>query len=199
MEWLGKIRYWLAVLLCAGLPPAALWWYLIHPFAAFWRRLGARVTFSLMAIVYVTVAVLIARQHERLLATSFEFNWALAAIGLVLYAVAVALERACRRHLKFPILAGLPEVGHDPGRLLTEGIYSRVRNPRYLSLFFGVAGFALILNYPALYVLAALFVPAIYGVILLEERELRQRFGAEYEEYVRAVPNRLVPRLGDSP
>ena len=133
--------------------------------------------------------------YERVLATAYPFSWPLAAIGLVLYVIAIGLEKACRKHLKFAILAGVPEVGDDPGRLLTEGIYSRTRNPRYLSLIFGVGGFSLILNYPALYIVYVLFLPAIYSVILLEERELKDRFGAEYEDYLRRVP-RLVPRLG---
>lgn len=193
MEWLGTARYWLAVLLYASLPAAVLYWYLIHPFAAFWRRLGAAVTFALVGGIFLTVVVVLALQHERVLATSYPFSWPLAAVGLALYGVAVYLEMACRRYLKFSILAGLPEVGDDPGRLLTEGIYSRTRNPRYLSLYFGVGGFALILNYPALYLVFALFVPALYGVILLEERELGERFGAEYEDYMKRVP-RLLPR-----
>lgn len=195
MEWLGAVRYWLAVLLYASLPAAVLYWVVIHPFAAFWRRLGVAVTFAVVGVGFLAVVLLLALQHERVLATAYPFSWPLAVVGLTLYAVAAALEVACRRHLKFAILAGVPEIGEDPGRLLTEGIYARVRNPRYLSLIFGVTGFSLILNYPALYVVCVLFVPAIYAVILLEERELKQRFGSEYEEYLRRVP-RLVPRLG---
>lgn len=195
MEWLGVIRYWAAVLLFASLPPAVLYWYLIHPFAAFWRRLGVTRTFVLVGAVFLAGVVLLALQHERVLAASYPFSWPLAAVGVALYGVAIALEKACRRHLKFAVLAGVPEIGEDPGRLLTEGIYARTRNPRYLGLIFGVAGLALILNYPALYLGFALFVPALYGVILLEERELKQRFGAGYEDYLRRVP-RLIPRFG---
>ena len=194
MEWLGAVRYWLAALLIATLAPAVLYWYLIHPFAAFWRRQGPVRTFVVMGGMFLGLAVVITLQHERLLAARYPFSWPLAAIGLVLYLIAAWLEVACRRYLKFSILAGLPEVGEDPGELLTEGIFGRVRNPRYLSLLFGIGGFSLILNYPALYIGYALFVPAIYGVILLEERELRQRFGGEYEDYTRRVP-RLLPRL----
>ena len=40
-----------------------------------------------------------------------------------------------------------------------------------------------------------LMLPALWILILLEERELKQRFGTEYEEYLSAVP-RLIPRLG---
>jgi len=53
---------------------------------------------------------------------------------------------------------------------------------------------SLFCNYLAVWILLALFVPAIYGVVLLEERELKQRFGRQYEQYCRDVP-RFVPRL----
>ena len=160
MEWLSKIRYVLAVMLYAGIPPALLYWYLIHPFAGYWRRVGVRKTFLTVGAIFLLVAAGLASQHHYVLARSYPFRWPLAAVGLALYAVAAALEVACRRHLKFPILAGVPEIGEDSGRLLTEGIYSRVRNPRYLSILLGTGGLTLILNYPALYLFYLASVPA---------------------------------------
>ena len=120
------------------------------------------------------------------------------ALGLILYGVAIWLEIECRRHLKLSTLLGAPELGRDPGRVLTGGIYGRLRHPRYLSVILGLAGWACLLNYPAIWILAIAVVPGLYLVILLEERELRQRFGDEYKEYMRRVPNRLLPRIGRS-
>jgi protein-S-isoprenylcysteine O-methyltransferase Ste14 len=45
----------------------------------------------------------------------------------------------------------------------------------------------------AVYILVAVFVPLTYGVVLLEERELRERFGEEYERYCDKVP-RFFPK-----
>ena len=49
-------------------------------------------------------------------------------------------------------------------------------------------GWALIANYLAPYGVVALGTVTIYGVVLLEEKELRDRFGKEYEDYCRCVP-----------
>jgi protein-S-isoprenylcysteine O-methyltransferase Ste14 len=52
---------------------------------------------------------------------------------------------------------------------------------------------ALFTNYLAVYILVIVFIPVIYGVVLLEERELRERFGQEYERYCVEVP-RFFPK-----
>ena len=46
-------------------------------------------------------------------------------------------------------------------------------------------------NYSGAWALYALMFPAIHLVVLLEERELGERFGAEYEDYRRRVPRYL--------
>ena len=45
----------------------------------------------------------------------------------------IRIARARRRFLTQRILVGVPEISNsDRGRLITDGIYGRVRNPRYL-------------------------------------------------------------------
>jgi protein-S-isoprenylcysteine O-methyltransferase Ste14 len=193
-DWLQIAGYWIAVLLVVSLPPAVLYWYIIHPLARFWRRVGPWVTFPVVIVCCVAFGVALYRSREALLGEWHGYRWPLVAIGLALYALAIWLEIQCRRHLRFSILAGAPEVGRDPGRLLEEGIYRYSRNPRYLSVIFGVGAWALILNYSGIYVLAVLQIPALYLVILLEERELQTRFGSEFTRYKGKVP-RLIPRL----
>ena len=186
--------YWLAAFMLAVFPAAVLYWVLIHPLARFWRRLGRPVAYTAVTIVCLALAWWIFRFHPRMLAVRWPFSWWLVGLGLVLYGGAIWFEVQCRRYLKVAALLGVPELGRDPGRLLTEGIYSRMRHPRYTSVILGVAGWACFLNYPAVWALAVAVVPAFYLVILLEERELRERFGEAYLEYTRAVPNRLIPR-----
>jgi hypothetical protein len=42
MHTFDTIRYFAGVLLVVTLPPAVVWWFIIHPFVGFWRRVGAR-------------------------------------------------------------------------------------------------------------------------------------------------------------
>jgi protein-S-isoprenylcysteine O-methyltransferase Ste14 len=57
-----------------------------------------------------------------------------------------------------------------------------------------LAGWSLVANYLALYGVLALWLPGVWLIAVLEERELRNRFGAEYDAYSRRVP-RFLPRL----
>lgn len=189
-----SVAYWLSAIMMASFPPALLYWYMIHPFAPFWRRRGPLVTFVVVGTICLTAVYLLLQVRDRLLGPHLGFHWPLAIAGIALYAGALVLEVVCRKHLKMGILAGVPELSENPGKLLTDGIYGRTRNPRYLVILAMPFAWAMILNYRGLWVLGVLMIPAIYLLILLEEHELRQRFGAEYVAYLAAVP-RLMPRL----
>lgn len=193
-----SIRYWLAALTLISLPPAILYWYLIHPFAETWRRLGRAATYSIVFGVCILMGYGLWQVRDALLMTDYGFVPWLTGIGVVLYLIAVYLELRCRKFLKFHILAGGPELSRDqPGELLDQGIYARIRHPRYLALAFGMTGLALFVNYLGCYLLLAAGVPLFYGLILFEERELRGRFGEAYVDYSRRVP-RFIPRGRDS-
>ena len=81
----------------------------------------------------------------------------------------------------------------QPGELLTGGVYGRIRHPRYVEILLAMAGYALIANYLATYVLLTLCVPVVYIVTLFEEKELLARFGDDYEQYRSRVP-RFLPK-----
>ena len=194
MEWLQALRYAIAVLVVAIIPLVLAYWYTIHSLAGLWRKLGVATTLaiagSLCLVAFATAIYL----HSRYMGTLWPFQWWLAAIGAVVLVVAVRIEKQCQRQLALSVMVGIPEF--DSGKqtqLLTEGIYGRTRNPRYLAILVGMLGLALVVNVRAAYLAWGLFVPGVYLLILLEERELRQRFGNPYLLYLAAVP-RLVPK-----
>lgn len=184
-----------ALLTLVSLPPAVLLWIVIHPLVRFWRRLGFGWTYGLLAVPCAALMGAIWVGRQRLLGADLGTRWPLVGAAVACAAVAGALARARGRLLTFGILAGLPELspGRYPGRLLTEGIYARVRHPRYVEVVVGTLAYSLFANHVGTYVLWLLLFPALLLVIRLEERELRERFGAAWEDYARRVP-RFVPR-----
>jgi protein-S-isoprenylcysteine O-methyltransferase Ste14 len=74
-------------------------------------------------------------------------------------------------------------------RLVVGGWYRYVRNPMYLAVGATIFGQALILARPVLIAYLAVFAASVVAFVrLYEEPALRQRFGREYEDYMRAVP-----------
>jgi protein-S-isoprenylcysteine O-methyltransferase Ste14 len=192
-----EFRYGLALLVVVSSPGAVGAWLLIHGFRRGWRRVGPRIAYSVLVLWTLTSWVVLYHVREPLLRVEFGTRPDLALLGLALYGVAAGLEVLCWKHLTLRTLIGLPELLPASGEaaLLREGVYARMRHPRYTAWILGLAAVALVCNYLATYVLALLFVPAIFFITVLEERELLERFGAAYARYQAEVP-RFVPRLG---
>ena len=193
---MNTFRYIVALVVLISLPPGLLLWFCIHPFAGFWRKLGPVWTYTLLGIPMIGVMVAIFLMRRSLLAIDFGTNYLLMALAVVCVLGSAILSRKRRRYLTFGILSGLPELSQEqyPGTLLTEGIYATIRHPRYVEVFLAVLAYAFTANYLAPYLLALVSVPAIYLIVVLEERELQKRFGEAYEEYGRRVP-RFIPRM----
>ena len=196
---MDKARWFIAVLMVVMLPPAIGAWYLIHPFTRFWRRLGTVAAFCVIYSLLISAAVLLWHFSPALIGRDMGFQPLLIALAVPAAVLGGVIARKRRKYLNQRILVGVPEISTaDKGKLLTEGIYARMRNPRYLeflALSFAYVAFA---NYSGAWAVYALVFPAIHLVVLLEERELRERFGAEYQDYCRRVP-RYVPSRRASP
>jgi protein-S-isoprenylcysteine O-methyltransferase Ste14 len=192
MDWL---RYGLALLTICTLPPAVLFWYAIHPFVDFWRKFGPVWTYVILGGLSIALMGALFALGDHLVGADFGTSYPLIVVGVVCVAAAIWIALKRKKLLTWRILVGVPELTGrgERGRLLTEGIYARIRNPRYLEVILGTLGYVLIANHLGTYILFALLLPAIYGIVIMEERELRERFGTEYEEYCRRVP-RLIPR-----
>jgi len=189
-------RFGLALVVLLGLPGGVLLWLFIHPFAARWRRIGAAWTYAILLVPIAVLGVAVFRARGWLLAVDYGTHFGLVAIGVLCALGAGFIAAKRRRLLTFAVLAGLPELSPEryPPKLLTEGIYGRIRHPRYVELTLWVLAYACVANYLATWVAFGLLIPAIYVVVVLEEKELRERFGPSYEAYADQVP-RFVPRF----
>lgn len=76
--------------------------------------------------------------------------------------------------------------------LVTDGIYSKIRNPSYLGLVLGAVGWALVFRSGVGLIISALLLPPLIARMDAEERLLSSQFGTEYEDY-KSRTFRLVP------
>jgi protein-S-isoprenylcysteine O-methyltransferase Ste14 len=187
-------RHTIAVLVLVTTPISLGLWYAIHPFARCWRRIGAVWTYAILSVPCLLLGSALWAFRRPLIGADLGSSPILLALMAPALVIGVAIARARRRHLTERILTGVPELSStDKGHLITEGIYARVRNPRYLEFFAFLLAYVLFANHAGIWILYALAFPTIHGVVLLEERELRDRFGDGYEDYCRRVP-RYLPR-----
>jgi len=192
---MNDLRYFLAAFLVIGVPSVWVFWWVIHPFVRFWRRVGPVVTYSVVVALMGATMVGLYHVHRPLMAIEFGASYLLSGLGLVCLLGATVLFAKVKKHLTMRIQSGLQELAPDgtPGTLLTEGVYARIRHPRYTELMLALAGYSFVANYLAGYVVVVLCVPMFHLVAVLEERELRARFGDTYTAYCRRVP-RFLPR-----
>ncbi|MBN1763275.1 MAG: cation:proton antiporter [Methanomicrobia archaeon] len=79
--------------------------------------------------------------------------------------------------------------------IVTTGIYERIRHPGYLGLILMYFGFALAWGIVWILVPVVIFVMRIIVTALKEEQAMREKFGDEYEAYMRQVQWRFIPRV----
>ena len=113
--------------------------------------------------------------------------------ALLLVAGAIVLVDAFVRFVVEGI--GTPAPIAPTQRLVVGGLYRHVRNPMYLAVGATIVGQALLLGRPILLLYAAAFAVVVIAFVRgYEEPTLARQFGAEYENYRRAVPG-WRPRL----
>ena len=187
--------YWALFFLCFFFALTITVWPVAHPFINSLRRVGLVRAY---VIVWTPAALAIATivwLRDAILAIDFGTNYFLMALSVIPIALSITILVSHLKYLTLPIRFGVPEFTGDPKSvLLTEGIYARIRHPRYVEVILWSIGYALFTNYLAVYLALFLLLPFIHTIVLLEEKELKARFGRVYEEYCRRVP-RYVPKV----
>ena len=191
----NRVAYYLALIALVTVPATLVAWLLIHGLVSFWRRMGATKAAVSVSLLTILVAAAMYLVHEPLLRVHLGFHWPLVTVAVALLGLSGYLNARVYRETPKWMALGLAELSSDAsGQLITTGLYSRLRHPRFAAMALAVAAIALLTNYAALYALFGLYAGVIFVIALLEERELAERFGREYVEYARAVP-RFIPRV----
>ena len=83
---------------------------------------------------------------------------------------------------------------HRPDRIVTTGVYSRVRHPQYLGGLVSHIGMSILLSGWYALLSTPIVVVLVYAISWKEEQELVKEFGHLYRAYAMKVPM-LLPRL----
>ncbi len=177
--------------------PVPLYWFVVHPQVGFWRQHVRAGYITGLTVAWGLGGAFLARFHSALFAHKAAPAWAIVA-GVALIAFDPYIFMRAHRDLGTSRLVGEAEM-MGRGELERTGIYSRMRHPRYLGMMAAILGACLLAATPALWLVAAAWWLLAMLAILLEEREMRRRFGPAFEEYSRRVPRFLPLRFGPRP
>ncbi len=193
---MDTVRYHVALFTLVTFIPGILFWPFAHGLVHSWRQLGLVISYSVLGAILIVMGAGVFVLRQTLLAVEFGPPGWLGWPALLCFGTAVVVEVQCRRHLTLRTLIGIPELSPTPTSqpLLDQGIYAHLRHPRYVVVILSICAVTLFTNYLAVYLLCPLACLVLYGITLMEERELVERFGNAYEQYQRRVP-RFVPRM----
>jgi protein-S-isoprenylcysteine O-methyltransferase Ste14 len=183
---------WLAAIVLFLQLPIPIYWFVLRPQVKFWRnrKTAAFLTAGLGAWGVTTSSLIF--YHGPLFTHRVPPLWRIVA-GVAFLGLDIYLFLRAKHELGGARIVGATELSGG-GEIVMHGIYSRIRHPRYLGSAFAVAGACLLAGTVWMWLLAALWVILTFSAILLEERELRTRFGAAYLAYAERVP-RFFPRI----
>ncbi len=109
-------------------------------------------------------------------------------IGVVLLVAAFVIHLAMHKvHIQ------AHEQTEEITKLVTNGIYTKMRHPGYSSLILMYIGFTLAWGILLIIVPAFVFAALTVLTAIREEAELRKKFDEEYKEYMKRIPWRFIP------
>lgn len=109
-------------------------------------------------------------------------------LGLIIIIPGMILSGTCI--YIFVKSKGTPVPVNPPSELITDGLYSRSRNPMLAGLIMQLFGFGIFCNSITLsFIITPAFVLlSVAELKLIEEPELEKRFGEKYTAYRKSVP-----------
>ena len=181
---------WIAAVVLFAQLPIPLFWFVVHPRIDFWRqrRKAAYVTGLLLSWPPVTAWMVVYRNS--LFRNRLPPVWEIV-LGLALIIFEGWIFWRVKRDLGGARLVGKTELSGG-GEVARNGIYARIRHPRYVGSFLAILGACLIAGTRAMWVATSVWCILTLIAISLEERELLARFGPTYKEYCLRVP-RFLP------
>ncbi len=162
------------------------------------RKLGLREDWASVPFLVLTMVGFLVSAYDFWILQGLSFRLsAPLVIGILLVAFGGYLRITSRRVLMgagFGLLNSSRLQIVEGHRLITDGVYSRIRHPLYLGEITRNLGFTLILS--SLYGFVIVLVGGLFLPfrIEIEEKMLLEEFGQEYEEYKKRT-KKLIPYI----
>jgi protein-S-isoprenylcysteine O-methyltransferase Ste14 len=176
-------------------PVIPLFWIPVHGLSRIFKKLGL-LTYMMPLLTWLPLAYLIYKNRTFVLNYKLDLPMVLNISGIPLLVLGILLHIWTGKLLGLWGLIGLPEVStRIKGRLVTEGPFSVVRHPTYFAHALMFSGVFLVTEVISLGIITLLdFLLVSILIIPLEEKELLNRFGKDYNLYRESVP-KFFPRF----
>jgi hypothetical protein len=176
---------WMVSVLYSSIP---LFWFAIHPFANFWRRMN-RSPYLLLLPIWTAIIILLSWatsswRSERL----YSSPWMWAPAGVLIF---MGIRMYTRIRFGPHKLSGEAELRPEEHaqELVTTGLHARMRHPIYVAHLLNLAGWAVGGGLAISFILLAVSVFLTFPLMAwIEENELEKRFGQSYRDYKSRVP-----------
>lgn len=185
LAWLRLVG-WLACVVYATIPG---YWFLVHPFAEYWRSRKHSPYFALLpAWIAMWIGLgLITAPWRSIAIYSTPWSWISAT---ALFGIGFWIYFRSSNHFSTRQLGGLPEVlpNHGEQSLVTAGMRAHIRHPVYLAHLCEMLAWSIGTGLAICYGMTFFAVLTGSIMIRMEDKELERRFGAEYAAYRERVP-----------
>ena len=181
---------WLATIVLFVQLPIPLFWFVMHPQINYWRNHRGAGYATALLLGWVPVTLFLVMFRGELFLHAWPPLWR-AIVGFTFLFFEAWIFLRVKGDLGASRFIGQTELSGG-GEVAREGIYAHIRHPRYVGSFLAILGACFLSGTRLMWTVAGIWALLTLAAISMEERELRARFGAAYEDYCRQVP-RFVP------
>ncbi len=175
-------------------PGVFVFWFVFHGQIRYWRTMGKR-AYWYACIGWPVIGGTLLFFRKSIFRLRWPIPWGIDVIGILAVIAAAVIGSQAAQIISRRTLIGLVELEpeRNPQPVMQTGIYSKTRNPVYLTHWLVILAAAALSGYAANWTLLAIDSVLVGLLIRSEEKELIGRYGTEFVVYMQRVP-RFFPR-----